>query len=42
MVKPIDLKISTIKEASDFGVFSFEPLPKGMGIPLGISSEEFC
>jgi len=35
MVKPIDLKISTIKEASDFGVFSFEPLPKGYGHTVG-------
>jgi DNA-directed RNA polymerase subunit alpha len=35
MVKPIDLKISTVKETADHGVFSFEPLPKGYGHTVG-------
>ncbi len=35
MVKPIDLKISTIKETANHGVFAFEPLPKGYGHTVG-------
>ncbi len=35
MVKPVDLKIKTVKETAREGVFVFEPLPKGYGHTIG-------
>jgi len=35
LVSPVDLKIKTISEESNKGVFSFDPLPKGFGHTLG-------
>ncbi len=35
MIKPVDLKIKTVKETETEGVYSFEPLPKGYGHTMG-------
>lgn len=35
MVKPVDLKITTVKESASEGVFTFDPLPKGYGHTVG-------
>ena len=36
-----NLKINTIKEEKNMGVYSFEPLPTGLGTHLQMLSEEF-
>ncbi|MBD3366108.1 DNA-directed RNA polymerase subunit alpha [candidate division WWE3 bacterium] len=35
MIKPVDLKINTVKESETEAVYTFEPLPKGYGHTMG-------